>query len=348
MNQTTPPTHSIRPHSPSCFLALSAGLSLSAGATIIYEENFDSLTAGSPLSGQDGYSGSGIDIVDQGDGDFNAAGPVGTAAWVGCTRPLGTTITTGWLWTTYTLEVQSSDPRRGGAVALVNGADVSLDGNWAQNHVSYSALNQWLLRAVPRNAFNTQIDVIAPGTVIGAVNLDDGIAYMWVNPDETDFFDPVDGGTADATLSDSKFEGPFDHIFITGRNDITSSPAYDDIIVATTSAEVGLVTVGVPSNTTPKITSISAIGDGIWELTLEGRSRTAYEFRSSPTLEFAPGTLVENLTQDDPGSTGTIEGPNDAALVTDSEGRGTVRINLTGSPADFVIGLETIVKDVAE
>jgi len=218
------------------------------GATIIYQQNFDSLIAGSSLVGQAGFTGGNHDVVDQGGGDYAAAGRISAGGqWAGVTAPLGSTVSTGWVWTSFTLESNSSDTRRGSAVALVNGPDVSDGGNWAQNHVSFAGLAQWQLRAVPANASNTGVTTNAPDSIIGAVNVDTGTAYMWVNPDGTDQFDPADGGTADATLIDSKFEGPFDHLFLTGRNAATSSPTYDDIIVATTSADVGLVTVPEPS-----------------------------------------------------------------------------------------------------
>jgi len=85
-----------------------------------------------------------------------------------------------------------------------------------------------------------------------------------------------------------------------------------------------------------KITSFTSVGGGTWELTLVGDPATAYEFRSSATLEFTPGTLIENLTQGNPGTDpGTIGGANDSVL-TDINGDGTVRMALTGNPADFV------------
>lgn len=84
------------------------------------------------------------------------------------------------------------------------------------------------------------------------------------------------------------------------------------------------------------ITSITPVGGGIWELTLAGAADTAYEFRSSAILNFSPGTLVEGLTQGDPGDPGSIGGNNNNILTTDSNGDGTARMMLTGSPADFV------------
>lgn len=83
------------------------------------------------------------------------------------------------------------------------------------------------------------------------------------------------------------------------------------------------------------ITSISSVGGGTWELTLEGEADTAYEFRSSPTLDFTPGALVGNLT---PGAVpvGAIGGPNNSLLTTDANGDGTVRMALSGNPKDFV------------
>lgn len=86
----------------------------------------------------------------------------------------------------------------------------------------------------------------------------------------------------------------------------------------------------------PSITSFTSVGGDVWELTLRGDPATAFEFRSSATLEFNPGILVENLTQGDPGDPGTIGGPNNSVVTTDGGGLATVRITLTGDPADFV------------
>lgn len=96
----------------------------------------------------------------------------------------------------------------------------------------------------------------------------------------------------------------------------------------------GKVTVG-PVAAAPVISSIAPVGDGTWELTLVAEASTGYEFRSATDLVFDPGALVENLT---PGETpvGTIGGPNDSLLITDSNGDGTVRMMLTGDPADFI------------
>jgi len=96
----------------------------------------------------------------------------------------------------------------------------------------------------------------------------------------------------------------------------------------------GILTV-ISGPPTLAITSITSLGGGTWELTLEGEADTGYEFRSSPTLEFDPGDLVDSLTQNDPtNDPGTVTDSN--LLTTDSNGDGTVRMMLTGNPADFV------------
>ena len=86
----------------------------------------------------------------------------------------------------------------------------------------------------------------------------------------------------------------------------------------------------------PQITSFTGLGGGLWKLTLKGASNTGYEFRSSATLEFTPGTLVENLTQEDPGDPGAIGGANDSVITTDENGDATLRLTLAGGPANFV------------
>ena len=85
------------------------------------------------------------------------------------------------------------------------------------------------------------------------------------------------------------------------------------------------------------ITSIAAVGGGVWELTLIGPAGVTCEFRSSTTLTFTPGTLVENLTQGNPSSDpGTIGGPNNSQVAANVSGNATVRMTLAGSPSDFV------------
>jgi hypothetical protein len=98
----------------------------------------------------------------------------------------------------------------------------------------------------------------------------------------------------------------------------------------------GIIVRQIPEPSALAITSITSVGGGNWELTLEGEASTGYEFRSSPILDFTPGDLVINLTQGESGDPGSIGGPNDSVLTTDDNGDGTVQMALSGSPADFV------------
>ncbi len=86
----------------------------------------------------------------------------------------------------------------------------------------------------------------------------------------------------------------------------------------------------------PRITSFTSVGINLWELTLVADASTDYSFYSSTTLDFTPGTLIENLVQGDPGDAGTIGGTNQSVLTTDANGDGKVRVTLTGDPSDFV------------
>lgn len=90
----------------------------------------------------------------------------------------------------------------------------------------------------------------------------------------------------------------------------------------------------IPSPTAV-ITSFQQVGVDLFELTLVGSPNTGYEFFSSPTLEFSPGTLVEDLLPGVP-AVGSIGGTNDSVFTTDSNGDGTVRMTLTG-PKNFVV-----------
>lgn len=85
----------------------------------------------------------------------------------------------------------------------------------------------------------------------------------------------------------------------------------------------------------PQLTSITSLGSNVFELTLTAAD-TAYQFYSSSTLEFSPGTLLENLTQGDGSDAGMIGGANDSVMTTDTGGVGKVRVTMTGDPSEFV------------
>ncbi|MCH7229007.1 hypothetical protein [Haloferula sp. A504] len=127
----------------------------------------------------------------------------------------------------------------------------------------------------------------------------------------------VSGGSPVAVHVDMNLDG----------NSSTTRAWYDGVGYAPAAAAAG---------SSPVITSFSAVEGGVWELTLMGAANTDFEFRSSTTLDFTPGILVENLTQDDPGDPGMIGGTNDSVVTTDGNGLATVRMALTGNPADFV------------
>ena len=80
----------------------------------------------------------------------------------------------------------------------------------------------------------------------------------------------------------------------------------------------------------PEITSITSLGGGNWELTLKGEPSTAYEFRSSPTLDFTPGDPGPPLTVTLGGVSGATQ-----IVTTDGSGDATVQMPLAG-PANFV------------
>jgi hypothetical protein len=107
-------------------------------------------------------------------------------------------------------------------------------------------------------------------------------------------------------------------------------------LVLDEAADTGLTGAAMPEGPFA-ITSITAVGGGVWELTLVSTAGVTCELRSSTTLNFTPGTLVENLTQGNPGSDpGTIGGPNNSRVTLDGSGNAKVRMTLTGSPSDFV------------
>ena len=102
-------------------------------------------------------------------------------------------------------------------------------------------------------------------------------------------------------------------------------------------AGTGLTGVAVAEEGPFSISTITAVGVGVWELTLIGPAGVTCEFLSSTILDFNPGTLVGNISQGNPGTDpGTIGGPNNSRVTTDGSGNATVRMTLTGDPSDFV------------
>ena len=138
--------------------------------------------------------------------------------------------------------------------------------------------------------------------------------------------------TVTATLDQSQLDSI---AFMTSLNNIGQDYCdFDEIRVGATYSDVAPA---VSSVQQPQIISFTSVGGGTWELALKGDADTAFELRSSTTLDFTSGTLVENLTQGNPGGDpGTVSGVNSSVVTTDSNGDATVRITLTGSPADFV------------
>lgn len=95
---------------------------------------------------------------------------------------------------------------------------------------------------------------------------------------------------------------------------------------------VGYAPATVSTEQSLAITSFTAIGGDVWEVVLTGEPTTSYQFRSAAMLDFESGTLVEGLTQGDPGDAGSIAG---STLTTDAQGTAVARMTLTGS-ANFV------------
>ncbi|MGB6221305.1 hypothetical protein [Haloferula sp.] len=84
------------------------------------------------------------------------------------------------------------------------------------------------------------------------------------------------------------------------------------------------------------ITSFTSVGGNLWELSLKGEADSEYEFRSSSSLDFTPGTLVLGLSQGNPADPGLVDPTTEAFVTTDSNGDAKVRVTLTGDPTDFI------------
>jgi len=84
-----------------------------------------------------------------------------------------------------------------------------------------------------------------------------------------------------------------------------------------------------------KISAFANVDTDTWEATLRAAPLTPYQFISAPDLDFSDGTLVQGLSQGDPGDPGTIGGDGDSTVTTDIAGIATVRMTLTG-PKNFI------------
>jgi hypothetical protein len=200
------------------------------------------------------------------------------------------------------------------------------DGTYALSAEHSNAMTQ-------TSSIAASTDATTPDTVVvkmenqvdGASNLFD--VSMWVNP--------IARSEAGLPAPDLQIPGasPFaGNRNIGGVNWMPGTTQIDNFVLAGDYADFKVG--GAPGGIV--ITSITSMGGGIWELTLVGAAETGYEFRSSPVVDFNPGTLVENLAPGDPGDPGSIGGTNDSLLTTDSNGDATVRMAL-GGLANFVV-----------
>lgn len=115
----------------------------------------------------------------------------------------------------------------------------------------------------------------------------------------------------------------------------TQVDGFDEIRFGTTFADVvGAGSVGAPL----RVISLTAMGDGVWEIELSGTAEGTYQIEAAPNLDFESATLVEGLVA---GAAGTVGGPNDTTLTLDEDGRGVVQLSLGEAPRRFLRALTT-------
>jgi hypothetical protein len=90
-----------------------------------------------------------------------------------------------------------------------------------------------------------------------------------------------------------------------------------------------------PTQSRPEISSLTLVGDDTWQVQLSGKGDTAYRIRSSSTLEFESGTIIEGLSQTRPEDAGEVGGESDDLVITDASGRATILVPLTEG-RDFI------------
>lgn len=166
-------------------------------------------------------------------------------------------------------------------------------------------------------------------------------------------FDPAtdDLNTSLNPLEVATGTGPMafgDSILTVGSNTRVPNGFLDDVQVydtLLTPAELTFLynnpgsTLGGPASGPPAISSIQPLGGDVYEVVLTGAASSTYQFRSSTTLDFSPGTLVTGLAQGDPADPGMIEDGNTGVVTTDSLGNAKVQMTLTGNPKDFIIAV---------
>jgi len=81
--------------------------------------------------------------------------------------------------------------------------------------------------------------------------------------------------------------------------------------------------------------SLEMLTQNEWIKVKEGEADIGYEFRSSTDLIFDPGTLIESLSQANPGSDPSTVTPSNL-LTTDGDDVEEVLTALSGNPAEFV------------
>lgn len=137
----------------------------------------------------------------------------------------------------------------------------------------------------------------------------------------------VSGGALQTSMTLEQVLANVTDIFITFER-VDNSPLFSEV------SGIDNVILRTPK-TRPRITSIISVGSLFYELSLAGDPNTGFTFHSSTTLDFSPGNLITNLTQE-LGAPGVISGVDASIVTTDSAGTATVRMSLGGPDRNFV------------
>jgi hypothetical protein len=170
-------------------------------------------------------------------------------------------------------------------------------------------------------------DALTADEIKGLYDVGDSVELAYTASDFDQLKQLHDGASGSAVV------GGFEWTYATGLAGPAGLSGGSGSFTLVLDATAGTGLTGVPFVEQPfAITSITAVGGGVWELTLTGEPDTRYEFRSSSDLDFTPGTLIQGLVKGNPGTdAGTIAGLNNEFVTTDGNGAAVVRVSLSGT-----------------
>lgn len=225
----------------------------------------------------------------------------------------------------------------GFAVAAVSGDNlqaVAYDGNTGTQVVG----GELLPITVVNGSSNTDTSNQQVNLIVGEISFNTGTG----GADVFKLYKANDDGelSADDLILIDTIEADVDESLLTTLNLTRQvNVNYDEIRIGESLSDV------FPAGAGPvelRITSISAVGTNLFELTLTGSPNTSYQFISSESLDFPNGSIVTGITQGNVSDPGTISGPDNSVVTPDENGNATLQIILGSGAKGFVLAREVL------